>query len=242
MKRQFRGIWIPASIWLNGDMTIIEKCLYAEIHSFSASDSGCYKSNKTLSEQFCVSESTIKRAVKNLELQGFICLHRTGRTRSMTVLDLECMGHSEPLDGQYDLHEGQIESDKGQNDPPVGSDCTPSKTVSRTASSTNSSTIEKEIVLPFDTDAFKHWWDTWLQERRDRRYKKYTHKGEQAALHKLINDAYGDEAVAIAMIQQSIAHGWRGLFPVKQNRNGKGASQSFDTGKLQSYLESLGDD
>ena len=58
-------------------------------------------------------------------------------------------------------------------------------------------------------------WQTWLQERRDRRYKSYTDNGEQAALHNLKKMANDDYRIAIAIIQQSIAQGWQGLFELK---------------------------
>jgi len=232
MKRQFRGIWIPSNVWLNPDISVIEKFLYAEIHSFSSHDSSCYKSNKTLSEQFLVSESTIKRAVKNLELQGLIMITRTGRTRNMSALDLECMG-------QPDLLEGQNEPDEGQIDLPEGSNRPPSKTDTRTVSKTSS---KEKLVMPFDTKEFAYWWEVWLEERKDRKYKRYTHRGEQAALHTLTSDAHGEEDVAIAIIKQSITHGWRGLFPIKESYGKKGISKNFDRDKLQRYLESLGDD
>jgi len=233
MKRQFKGIWIPSDIWLNQDMSITEKFLYAEIHSFSAHNSSCYKSNKTLSEQFSVSESTIKRAIKNLELQGYIMVSRTGRTRCMSVLDLACMGQSDPEEVQSEPEAGQPDLSQGSNRPP-------SKTVSRTVS--NSSSKDVEIVMPFDDETFSYWWDVWILERKERRYGKYTKRGEQSALHKLSNDARGESEVAIKIIQQSIANGWKGLFALKEDYGKKRISKDFDRDKLQSYLESFDDD
>jgi hypothetical protein len=60
-------------------------------------------------------------------------------------------------------------------------------------------------------------WSEWKQERKERKTKKYTLRGEQAALHKLQTDSNGDEQTAIAIIQQSIANSWTGLFPLKNN-------------------------
>ena len=64
-------------------------------------------------------------------------------------------------------------------------------------------------------------WQTWLQERRDRRYKSYTENGEQAALHNLKKMSNDDYRTAIAIIQQSIAQGWQGLFELKGAKSGK---------------------
>ena len=74
-------------------------------------------------------------------------------------------------------------------------------------------------MLPYDSKEFADAWDVWITERRERGTKKYTQRGEQAALHKLQNDSQGDEATAIQMIHQSIANGWQGIFPLKNQKN-----------------------
>lgn len=229
-RRTFKGIWIPAAIWLNTDLNAIEKILFAEVHSFTSNSSSCYKSNETLSDELNVSSSTIKRAIKKLEHAGLIVVHRSSRTRVMEALGLDCMV-------QHDLLEGQNELPTDQNDPQSGSNCTPSNIVSSTP------TIPISIVMPFDSDKFALAWTTWLTERSERKYKKYTNRGEQGALHKLMSDANGDEDVAIEMIGNSIVNGWRGIFPLKENKSkhGKSVTNSFDSDKLQSYIESLGD-
>ena len=74
------------------------------------------------------------------------------------------------------------------------------------------------MILPFDSKEFEEAWNVWITERRERGTKKYTQRGEQAALHKLQNDSQRDEDTAIAIINQSIANGWQGLFPLKSKR------------------------
>ena len=32
-NRDFKGVWIPKEIWLNPDLTLVEKCLLVEIDS-----------------------------------------------------------------------------------------------------------------------------------------------------------------------------------------------------------------
>ena len=96
----------------------------------------------------------------------------------------------------------------------------PNHTSTNTGKRTKNNTVkEKGVVLPFDSKEFADAWAVWLTERRERGTKKYTERGEQAALHKLQNDSQRDEATAIAIIHQSIAHGWQGLFPLKNRKN-----------------------
>lgn len=81
--------------------------------------------------------------------------------------------------------------------------------------------VEQGVVLPWESDDFKRMWSEWKQERKERKTKKYTLRGEQAALHKLQTDSNGDEQTAIAIIQQSIANSWTGLFPLKASKGGR---------------------
>ena len=73
----------------------------------------------------------------------------------------------------------------------------------------------EEVVFPFDQDLFHHTWAIWLDDRKERRLKAYTHRGEQAALHHLYNISGGDMQTAVAIIHQSIQHGWQGLFQLR---------------------------
>lgn len=80
---------------------------------------------------------------------------------------------------------------------------------------------ETPVVLPWDDEAFVAAWQTWKDERKARGTKKYTHRGEQSALKQLQKDSNNLPHIAVAIIEQSIAHGWQGLFPLKQPAKGK---------------------
>jgi hypothetical protein len=87
----------------------------------------------------------------------------------------------------------------------------------------------KEVVLPFKSDKFKNTWEIWLDERKQQKRKKYTARGEQAALHNLQKISNNDEKQAIKIIEQSITQGWQGLFALKgsTNRNALNAQQAL---------------
>lgn len=70
-KRGFKGIWIPKEIWLSEDISILEKCLLAEIDSLD-NDEGCYASNLYFSEFFGISEKSISNHIKKLKDKGYI--------------------------------------------------------------------------------------------------------------------------------------------------------------------------
>jgi len=83
MHRDFKGIWIPREIWLNPNLTILEKTLWAEIDSLSNRDhGGCYASNAYLSEFFGVSERHIRNMLLNLKKLNLLeDVSFNGRTR-----------------------------------------------------------------------------------------------------------------------------------------------------------------
>lgn len=78
---------------------------------------------------------------------------------------------------------------------------------------------EKEsqlVQLPFG-EKFAEAWAEWKAEKKAAHKFTYTERGEKAALAKLVNEA-GTEKVAIAMIEQAIAHGWQGIYGLKQDK------------------------
>ena len=85
MERNFKGVWIPAEIWLDARLTLVEKALYAEIDSFSGNDKTFHKSNETIQLEYGVSRPTISKAIKKLESLGFISAAFDGRVRHLTV-------------------------------------------------------------------------------------------------------------------------------------------------------------
>src|SRR5690606_13503883 len=73
----------------------------------------------------------------------------------------------------------------------------------------------------FDSAAFAEHWDWWRKYKQEQfgfRYKSPV--TEQAALNELTQLAQGDEALALAIVRQSIANGWKGFFALKGEAKG----------------------
>jgi len=85
MEREFKGVWIPAEIWLDARLTLVEKALYAEIDSFSGNGKTFHKANETIQLEYGVSRPTISKAIKKMTDLGFIEASFDGRTRHLTV-------------------------------------------------------------------------------------------------------------------------------------------------------------
>lgn len=70
-KREFRGVWFPASVWLDRRLTAIEKIVLLEIDSLDG-ERGCYASNDYLA-QFCqCGTRTVTQAISKLKSLGYI--------------------------------------------------------------------------------------------------------------------------------------------------------------------------
>ena len=72
----------------------------------------------------------------------------------------------------------------------------------------------------FQTPDLQSAWNEWLQERKERKLKKYTDRGLKAAMTHLLTISNQDEQIAVQIINQSIAQGWQGLFPLKNIPHG----------------------
>lgn len=66
MRRLFKGIWIPAEIWLDERLNIAEKALIAEIESLSTDNGACVETNKYFAEFARADERTIQRYLAHL--------------------------------------------------------------------------------------------------------------------------------------------------------------------------------
>lgn len=97
----------------------------------------------------------------------------------------------------------------------------------------------EEISLPFPDVAFAEKWAEWLLYRKQLRLKNYVPVGLKKTFTQLINDSGNDAQVAIQMIDQSMAYNWRGIFPLKNQYNGKAGNnngQQLSDDKLKAAL------
>lgn len=70
-NRDFKGVWIPKDIWLNENLTMLEKVILIEVDSLDNEDH-CVAGNEYLS-QFCqCSEWKVSTAIKKLQELGYI--------------------------------------------------------------------------------------------------------------------------------------------------------------------------
>ena len=70
-KREFKGIWFPAEIWLDERLTALEKIILLEIDSLDGED-GCYASNEYLAGFCQCSQTKVSSAISKLKKLGYV--------------------------------------------------------------------------------------------------------------------------------------------------------------------------
>ena len=71
MDRGFKGVWIPASVWLSEDLSLQEKVFLVEIDSLD-NEYGCFANNKHFSKFFGLSERRAQQVISQLKEKGYI--------------------------------------------------------------------------------------------------------------------------------------------------------------------------
>lgn len=90
-ERDFKGVWIKKEIWLNTNLTLIEKVLIVEIDSLDNSERGCFASNEYLAKFVNLSEGRVANIISDLKKREFIIqLFFDGRNRGLRTNKLKC--------------------------------------------------------------------------------------------------------------------------------------------------------
>jgi hypothetical protein len=98
----------------------------------------------------------------------------------------------------------------------------------------------QKIQNPFSANFLKQWqhWKDYKQQQQGFTYKSVI--SEQAAINDLVKLSKGDEITAGKIIMQSMAHGWKGLFELKTDKNGNEISEDKLKEKLAEHIRGWG--
>ena len=70
-NREFKGVWIPKEVWLDGRLTALDKVILTEIDSLD-NENGCSAGNEHLAKFCQCSETKVSTAIKKLITLGYI--------------------------------------------------------------------------------------------------------------------------------------------------------------------------
>lgn len=71
-QRDFKGIWIPAEIYVDRTICWSAKIIFVEIHSFTSRNMDCFFSNKYLAEFVGISETQVSKHISLLIERGLV--------------------------------------------------------------------------------------------------------------------------------------------------------------------------
>lgn len=214
---------IPAIVRYDKDLTPNAKLLYAEITSLCNMNGTCNASTEYFCKLYQVSKASIQNWLKILEDKGFIgreVVYKKGSkeilTRYIKILDY-------PSKKILTTPSKEIFTDN----------ITSNKLLDKNINLTDSNNItptplksEKEN-LDFIRDDFKPVYQEWLKYRKEIK-KPLKETSIKANYNQLLKLANNDLETAKAIINQSIANGWQGLFELKQqNSYGKKYDNEF---------------
>ena len=98
-NRLFKGVWIPANVYLDQGLSWTQKILLVEIDSFSKNNRDCFVSNDHLSEHLQVSVSSVEKSLRKLIELGYVIRSRKqirGVSRRVLRLDSSINYGSQP--------------------------------------------------------------------------------------------------------------------------------------------------
>ena len=187
------------------------------LSSYANKAGTCFPGFDALSKATRLSRASVKRAIHGLVEQGKI---KRVIGNGKIVSHYQILGSHRP--------QGKVTQtpERVQNDPGEGSHRPPEVVVKRPLKNT-----EKKPVAPM---VLPDWlsleiWTAYLEHRKAKRAKLTPHAMELCFRHLAEWHSQGQDVKAI--IEQSIANGWTGLFPLKSNGNGSKSASD------QAYLD-----
>lgn len=204
MERDFKGIWIPKEIWLDDRLTALEKVILAEIDSLDADEyGGCIASNEYLAEFCKCSANKVALAVSKLKELGYIELVSfDGRTRKLKSRLRENQKQT------LKKSKTDLEKEKAINITDKKEDY-----IKKERKQTYDNILDEEGIVGKKRDAVTEF----IKMRKMIR-KPLTDHALKLMLRELekLSDL---ESEQIAILEQSIANSWQGVFPLRKNGN-----------------------
>lgn len=229
IPRQFKGVWIPAELWLDHSLSITEKVMMVEIGSLQDPVRGCYASNSHFARFFGLSSSRVSEIISALSAKGLLRVELIRDGRQVVERRVRLSN----LFGKSNTYSENTATLFGKGADPYSEKAEESNTKSNSttegerAAAKESSTASRK-ASKFDpltacpTNVTPSVWADWCQHRREigKRLTKTTCDRQAKTL--------AGHHAPDAVINQSISNGWTGLFPEKvlpgaqqgQRRNG----------------------
>lgn len=117
-KRKFTGIWIPAEIWNDEELSALAKLIYAEIASFGSA--GCWKKTEELRDPLGIGSELFQKLCRQLKDGGYIEEKRMfGRIVRKTTLGFRSSSGMSHQKAKQAVHQAEWQADEQAESPAV---------------------------------------------------------------------------------------------------------------------------
>ena len=212
MERDFKGVWIPKEIWLDNNLTMLEKVIFVEINSLD-NENGCTASNEYLCEFCQCSQQKVSSAISKLKKLGYLeIVSFDGRKRVIKT-------HFDVIVGWVQKSSSPITKKAYAESEEVVPNNIDNNIVDYLKEDKDKS-LSKKVSKNLDLSAvhphMMNVVETWLAYKKEKK-KQYTQKGFDAFCKKLSQYSGNDAKKAMEIVETSMANNWDGIFPLREN-------------------------
>lgn len=221
MNRDFKGVWIPKEIWLNEELTLLEKIIFVEIDSLD-NENHCVAGNEYFATFCNCSESKVTKAIKKLkELNMIEELSFDGRHRKLRVVKSTMQSSK-----KYDAESQKVRTnniDNNTDNKKVLSKDNTTKNFQFGKQKPKKESLYTKCVSLIDSYEFSCWSNIrkllvdYLNFRLSVKEKPLYFNMWKGMLNKLVELCDNDIPSYESVIKQSIERGYLSFYPVNNN-------------------------
>ena len=227
-ERDFKGVWIPKTIWLDDRLSALDKVIFTEIDSLSSTDKGCYASNKYIASFCQCSEAKVSKAISKLIEFGYLYVQKfDGRQRFLQV----CLVKNTSLPSKkYKADSQKVQAIKIDNNIVINKDNKKNKKKKSFSFILESYSTDEEILSLLND---------WLDNRKSK-HLAMTESSIKLNLNKLDKLASESNMSVKDYLTEVVCRGWGSFFVIKEfNKPMQKAEQqvkaSYDINELENY-------
>lgn len=212
-ERDFKGVWISKSVWLDKRLNALEKVILTEVDSLD-NERGCWASNKHIADFCQCSETKVSTSISKLIELGYLYVQSfDGRQRVLKSR----LSNFERQDLKKCKADSQnVKESNTYNNP---SNKTDKKDKERKNAAAKNATYD-EILSEIENEDLR---ETYLDFIKMRQLKKspMTDRALRSLIKKVNELAPNSTERQIKVLEQSILNNWQGVFPLKDENGVK---------------------
>lgn len=215
MVRDFKGIWIPKEIWLNDNLTMLDKVILVEIDSLD-NEEGCTATNEYLCDFCQCSQQKLSMSISKLKELGLIdIVSFDGRRRVIKSQIYKMVGRllknsRQTTKKSYPDYQKIVQINIDNN-----IDDYKEEEKDKSFSKKAKKSLDLSAVEPHMKEAV----DTWIAYKKEKG-KSYKQMGFNSFYKKLVQLSGNNSVNAMKIIEQSMANNYDGIFPISKARGG----------------------